>query len=171
MWAWIAVATAASYGATMAAADAEWLAKLTAFVAIGSGGIACAVAGYVADRAGKANVTIAAMLMSGSAALATALTFGGPAWLTFVIVVLWGTTIVPDSAQFSALVADAAPPEMAGSFMTLQTALGFALTFVTVQVTPVIAAAVGWPIVLAGLALGPVFGVTAMSRLKAITSS
>lgn len=170
MWAWIAVATAASYGATMAAADAERLSKLTAFVAIGSGGIACAVAGYIADRVGKANVTIAAMLMSGTAALATALTFGGPAWLTFAIVVVWGTTIVPDSAQFSALVADAAPPEMAGSFMTLQTALGFALTFVTVQVTPVLASAAGWPVVLAGLALGPAFGVVAMSRLKAIRS-
>ena len=171
MWAWIAVATAASYSATMAAGDAERLSKLTAFVAIGSGGIACALAGYAADRVGKANVTIAAMLMSGTAALATALTFGGPAWLTFAIAVFWGTTIVPDSAQFSALVADAAPPELAGSFMTLQTALGFALTFITVQATPVLAEAAGWPLVLAGLSLGPVFGVIAMSRLKAIPNS
>ena len=94
---------------------------------------------------------------------------GGPAWLTFAIVTVWGIAIVPDSAQFSALVADAALPEQAGSLMTFQTALGFALTFATVQATPVIAAAIGWPPVLAGLALGPAFGIVAMLRLRALT--
>ena len=39
-----------------------------------------------------------------------------------LIVIIWGLTIVPDSAQFSALVADASPPEKAGSLMTFQTA-------------------------------------------------
>jgi hypothetical protein len=49
--------------------------------------------------------------------------------------------------------------------MTLQTALGFALTAVTVQVTPLLASAFGWPAILAGLALGPVVGIAAMMRL------
>ena len=169
MWAWIAAASAASYAATLSAAEAERLAKITAFVAIGGGGIACAAAGLLADRVGKANVAIMAMAASGSAALAAAATFGGPAWLTFAIVTVWGIAIVPDSAQFSALVADAALPEQAGSLMTFQTALGFALTFATVQATPVIAAAIGWPPVLAGLALGPAFGIVAMLRLRALT--
>ena len=166
MWAWIAAATAASYNATLLANDAEWLSKITAFVAIGSGGIACALAGRLADRIGKEEVTIVAMGLSGTAAILTAATFGGPPWITFAIVVIWGIAIVPDSAQFSALVADAAPADQAGSLMTFQTALGFALTFATVQVVPVLAASYGWPIVLAGLALGPVFGITAMVRLR-----
>jgi hypothetical protein len=83
-------------------------------------------------------------------------------------VILWGISVVPDSAQFSALVADASVPEQAGSLLTFQTALGFALTFGTVQVTPVLAATLGWPVVLAGLALGPAFGITAMLRLRAM---
>lgn len=168
MWAWIAVATAVSYRFTMAPADAETLSKLTAFVAIGGGGLACVLAGFAADRIGKANVTIIAMLVSGTSAFAAAITFGGPAWLTFAIVVVWGIAIVPDSAQFSALVADASPPAQAGSLLTLQTALGFALTIATVQVTPVLAATFGWPLVFAGLALGPAFGVSAMLRLRAM---
>ncbi len=168
MWAWIAAATAMSYAATMPLAAAEQLSIVTAFIAIGAGGLACAFAGLAADRIGKANVTIIAMGLSGASALATALTFGGPSRLTFVIVVIWGITIIPDSAQFSALVADAAPSDQAGSLMTFQTALGFALTFVTVQITPVLATHFGWPIVLAGLALGPVFGIAAMFRLKAM---
>ncbi len=171
MWAWIAAATAVSYNATLSSADAEWFSKLTAFVAIGSGGIACAFAGKLADRIGKVEVTIVAMGLSGTAAVFTALTFGGAPWITFIIVVIWGITIIPDSAQFSALVADAAPGDQAGSLMTLQTALGFTLTFATVQIMPVLASLYGWPIVLAGLAFGPVFGIAAMMRLRAMTGS
>ena len=165
MWAWIGVAAAASYGALLGADEATHLAKLTAFIAIALGGLTCAPAGWVADRIGKAQVTIIAMALSGSAAIATALSFGGPIWLTFVLIVIWGIFVIPDSAQFSALVADAAPPDLAGSAMTLQTALGFALTALTVQVTPLLAHAFGWPAILAGLAIGPVVGIAAMARL------
>src|SRR5688572_23179236 len=165
MWAWIGAAAAVSYGTTLGTDDATHLAKLTAFLAIALGGLTCAPAGALADRIGKAQVTILAMALSGSAAIATALSFGGPIWLTFLLIVLWGIFVIPDSAQFSALVADAAPPDLAGSALTLQTALGFALTAVTVQATPLLAAAFGWPIVLAGLALGPVVGIAAMLRL------
>jgi MFS family permease len=168
MWAWIAAATAASYSTSLPTTEAEQLSKATAFIAIGAGGFACAIAGSVADRVGKANVTIVAMAMSGASALAAAVTFGGPVWITFVIVIAWGISVIPDSAQFSALVADASPPEQAGSLMTFQTALGFALTFATVQVTPVLAATLGWPLVLAGLAIGPAFGIAAMVRLRTL---
>lgn len=168
MWAWIGAATAVSYSVSMAAADAEWLSKLTAFVAIGAGALVCGVAGRVADRIGKADVAAIAMAVSGASAIAVALTFGGPVWITFVLVLIWGIAIIPDSAQFSALVADASPPEQAGSLMTFQTALGFALTFFTVQVTPVAACMFGWPIILAAMALGPLFGIVAMMRLRAM---
>jgi MFS family permease len=165
MWAWIAAAAAVSYSAGLGGAEATRLAKLTAFFAIGLGGLACVPAGALADRLGKAQVTIIAMAVSGSAALATAASFGGPIWLTLGLIVIWGIFVIPDSAQFSALVADAAPPDMAGSLMTLQTALGFLLTVATVQATPLLAAHFGWPIILAGLALGPAAGILAMWRL------
>jgi MFS family permease len=168
MWAWVGAAAAVSYGALLGEAEATRLAKLTAFLAIALGGLTCAPAGWVADRIGKAQVTIIAMALSGSAAIATAVTFGGPIWLTFVLIIIWGIFVIPDSAQFSALVADASPPDLAGSVMTLQTALGFALTAVTVQVTPLLANAFGWPAVLAGLALGPIVGIAAMLRLLKI---
>jgi MFS family permease len=168
MWAWIAAATAVSYGASLPVPQAESFAKLTAFLSIAAGGFACVVAGLVADRIGKAETATIAMIVSGTCAIATALTFGGPVWLTFAIVLLWGAAILPDSAQFSALVADYSPPDQAGSLLTFQTALGFALTILTVQFTPLIAAALGWPALLAGLALGPAYGIVAMLRLRAM---
>ncbi len=165
MWAWIGVAAATAYAGRLDGQAATDLAKLTAFFAIALGGLFCVPAGMLADRIGKAQVTIIAMTISGLAALATAASFGGPVWLTLVLILIWGLAVVPDSAQFSALVADAAPPDRVGSLLTFQTALGFALTIFTVQVTPVIAAAIGWPGLLALLALGPVFGIAAMVRL------
>jgi hypothetical protein len=168
MWAWVGVAAAASYDASLPAGEAASLAKLTAFVAIAAGGLASIAAGFAADRVGKANVAQWAVAISGTAAIATALTFGGPPWLTFLVVIVWGLAVVPDSAQFSALVADAAPPEKAGSLLAFQTALGFTLTFFTVQAAPMAAANFGWPAVLAALALGPVVSVIAMARLKAM---
>lgn len=165
MWAWIAVAATASYATVMSGDGAAQLAKLTAFLAIGLGGLACVFAGAIADRIGKAQVTIGAMAVSGAAAIGTAVSFGGPVWITFALIIIWGISIIPDSAQFSALVADGAPPDLAGSLLTLQTALGFALTTATVQATPLLAKSAGWPVVLALLGLGPMFGIAAMLRV------
>jgi len=80
--------------------------------------------------------------------------------------IVWGIAIVPDSAQFSALIADASPPQLAGSLLTFQTAIGFALTIFTVQATPVVAAWIGWPKLLCILAIGPAFGVVAMWGMR-----
>ena len=168
MWAWIGVVAAASYEASLPAGEAAAMAKLTAFAAIAAGGLASIAAGFAADRVGKATVAQWAVASSGTAAIATALTFGGPPWLTCLIVIVWGLAVVPDSAQFSALVADAAPPEKAGSLLAFQTALGFTLTFFTVQAAPMAAAQYGWPAVLAALAIGPIVSVIAMARLKAM---
>jgi sugar phosphate permease len=85
------------------------------------------------------------------------------------LLIVWGILVVPDSALFSALVADAAPPERAGSLMTLQTSIGFLLTAVTVQTTPFVADWIGWPWVLAIMSIGPALGVWAMLALMRLT--
>lgn len=166
MWAWVGIAATASYAHSRPPGEALSLGTLTASCTIGIGALFCVIGGRLADRFGKADVALIALIVSGFSALVCALTFAGPVWLTFSVFVFWGAAIVPDSPQFSAMVADAAPPEHAGSLMTLQTALGFLLTFFTVQLTPPVAALVGWPILFALLALGPVFGAVAMLRLK-----
>ena len=168
-WAWVGAAATASYLAA-GAADAVSLGKLTAFIAIASGAPACIIAGHYADRVGKARVASWAMLTSGSLAVLTALSFGGAPWLLFLLFVLWGIAVIPDSAQFSALVADYAPPEWAGSLLTLQTALGFLLTVATVQLAPLGAELFGWQVLLALLAIGPAFGVLALRPLVRLHS-
>ena len=108
---------------------------------------------------------MACLIASGGAALASALLYGGPAWPMMAVLIIWGIAIIPDSALYSTLVADAAPPERAGSLLTLQTALGFLLTAMTVQVAPALAALIGWQWVLAIMSLGPAVGIRAMQLL------
>jgi MFS family permease len=170
-WAWIAAAATAAFSAYMEAEAARDGARLLAFAAIALGGLLCLPAGALADRIGKARVAQGAMVASGLAGIGAALAFGGPPLLFAGIVLVWGATIIPDSAQFSALVADAAPPDRAGSLMTFQTALGFTLTFFTVQAVPAIASAFGWPPTLALMALGPAGGIVAMQHLIRVAQS
>ncbi len=165
LWAWIAPAAAASYLLQTNAIEAAQLSKLTAFIAIGSGALLCPFAGKLADALGKAELTIVSMAISGASAVAAAVVFGGPVWLVLTVFVIWGLSVIPDSAQFSAMVADFAPPEISGSLMSLQTALGFALTIITVQVTPLLAGIIGWPGLFCVLALGPVVGILSMTGL------
>lgn len=166
MWAWIGLALAASFAYQIPQPEADNLAKLITFIVIGLGAISCPLAGYVADRVGKAELTIIAMAISGLCAILFALTFGGSIWLTIVIAIVWGIFIIPDSAQFSALVADYSDADKAGTLMTLQTALGFALTTVTVQLSPWVASKAGWPVLMALLAIGPAFGIYSMWQLQ-----
>jgi len=169
-WAWISVALSLSFRMQMGEVAAASLAKLVAFSVIAVGAIGCVLAGILADRVGKAETTILAMAVSGAAALLTAVCFGSAPAVVIALVVIWGFSVIADSAQFSALVADFAPPEATGALLTFQTSLGFALTIITVQGAPVLAKAFGWPAVFVILALGPITGIVLMMRLRHITS-
>ena len=166
MWSWIGIALAISFAQKMPIESAQEFAKLMTFIIIGVGALSCVAAGWVADRIGKAELTIIAMIISGISAVLFAFSFGGPIWITVLVSIIWGLSIIPDSAQFSVLVADHAQSDQAGSLMTFQTALGFALTIITVQLAPLVAALVGWPVMMGLLALGPLFGVYSMWGLR-----
>lgn len=170
MWSWSAAALAAAFVVGGVEGRAEDWARLCTFVAIALGAVASVFAGRIADRVGKAEIAMAALAVGAVSAIAAALAFGGSPWLVAAAFVCWGIAIVPDSGQFSALVADFAPPDQVGSIMTLQTALGYALSIVTVQAAPEIVAHFGWPILLLTLAVGPLLGLMAMARLRPLVN-
>src|SRR5206468_2791827 len=83
-----------------------------------------------------------------------------------LIAVVWGITIVADSAQFSTAVTELSPPAYVGTALTGQTCVGFAITMVSIWLIPPIVQAIGCRWAFAVLAIGPVFGVAAMARLE-----
>ncbi|MFV2064519.1 MAG: nitrate/nitrite transporter [Chloroflexota bacterium] len=166
MWTWIPVFFLASFAAAGATDPA--IASLAAFVVVALGGAGCIGAGLLADRVGRTSLTIGAMAISGTAAVITALTFGADPLVTVAVAVVWGVTVVADSAQFSAAVTELTPPGTAGSALALQTAAGFTLTGVTILVVGLIGAEDGnaWRLAFALLALGPAVGIVAMWKLR-----
>jgi MFS family permease len=75
--------------------------------------------------------------------------------------------VVGDSAQFSTLVTEHADQAYVGTALTMQLALGFTLTVVTIWLIPYFADLVGWRWAFLLLVPGPALGVAAMLRLRA----
>jgi MFS family permease len=166
MWAWIGVFLHASFALALPPGVAPVAAKLAAFGTIGAGALGAIAAGFLADRLGRTTITIAAMALSGSCAATIGFLYGGAPELVTALCIVWGITIVADSAQFSASIAELSAPPWVGTMLSLQTALGFTLTLVTIHAMPYLVEALGWRYAFAPLALGPVFGIVAMARLR-----
>ena len=167
MWTWLPTFLAASLVAHSGAlaSSTRASADLMGFAAIAAGGLGCVWGGWAARDHGYARVVTWSMLASGACALVIGAAFGGATWLMLLLAGVWGFFVVADSAQFSALVTEVAPPHAVGTALMLQTSLGFLLTLVTIQLVPVLAAALGWRWAFPVLALGPAFGVAAIARL------
>ena len=138
------------------------------FAVIAFGGLGSWVGGILGDRWGRTRTTAAMMGVSGSCAVLIGLLFGAPAWLVLLVSLVWGFAIVADSAQFSTMVTELSDQAYVRTALTLQLALGFALTVTTIWLIPFIEDAFGWRWAFAFLALGPALGLLAMLRLRSL---
>ncbi len=175
MWTWIAVIFAIPSGRAHSRA---WI-EAASFCAIAVGAVGCVGAGMVADRIGertrssgnaarinaRARVAIISMAASGSCCLVAA---GLVQHFTALLAVsiIWGISIVADSAQFSAIVSEVSDQRYVGTALTLQTALGFLLTTFSIRAFSLVAARWGFPWAIVSLAPGPFLGCLAMWRLQ-----
>jgi len=163
MWTWAPVMIRASVAAS---GDSPRFAEAASFAVIGAGAAGCVAAGLLADRIGRPIVASAAMAMSGACCLVIGFAFGRSAAALLVLAVIWGATVVADSAQFSACVTEYADPRYLGTALTLQTCIGFLITTVSIRMMPLLVGRVGWEWAFAFLAPGPALGIVAMMRLR-----
>jgi MFS family permease len=168
MWTWMAAFTAASLARGAVTADAAAsLGSLVAFITIASGSVGCVMAGRWADEWGKARVAGAAMLVSAACCVLSPAAFALPIGILLALAIVWGFSVVADSAQFSALVTEHTARTHVGTALTLQTSAGFLLTMASMRLVPPMAAAGGWRWAFVVLAPGPLLGAYAMRRLSA----
>jgi MFS family permease len=169
MWTWLGVFLSASLEARGGGSFAGLNASAATFACVGlAGGLGAYAGGALADRWGRTALTIAAMALSGLCALLIGFTFAGPPIATLLVGLVWGGTVVADSAQFSTAVTELAPAAYVGTALTTQTCLGFALTMASIWLVPPVVGLVGWRWAFAMLAIGPALGVLAMGRLRAL---
>ncbi|MCC6318167.1 MAG: MFS transporter [Gemmatimonadaceae bacterium] len=168
MWSSIGLFWSA-FGATHGLASP--LTSTLAFATVGAGAAGCLWAGTVADRVGRSRVAMLAMAISGCCSLLIGPATSGPTLVVVAIAIVWGMSIVADSAQFSAAVTEFAPHDYVGTAVTVQTALGFLLTMVTIGLVPAWSATWGWRYAYMPLAIGPLLGMVAMWRLSTIEAA
>lgn len=165
MWAWLALFLQQVF-ATRGVADARARAELLTFTAIAVGALGAWLGGWLADRMGRTAVTIGAMAVSAScAALMGWLDTAPLTWIVGVALV-WGVSVIADSAQFSASITELAEPSSIGTLLTAQTCAGFLLTLVSIHLVPDVVAWLGWRGAFGMLAIGPALGCMAMWRLR-----
>ena len=134
------------------------------FLIIGIGSLGCVFGGWWSQSIGSARVAATALAASAlCCALFPIIASASSAWLMFLLLI-WGATVVADSPHFSALSAKACPPEIVGSALTLQNALGFAITMVSIQIGTTVVDT--WGVYTAWLLLpGPLLGLWGLAPL------
>jgi MFS family permease len=106
---------------------------LWSFIIIAIGSFSCIAGGYLSNKIGSAKVAFVSLLISGICCLGSAfmLRSATPVFLLFMLI--WSITVIADSPQYSALVAQTAPQEVKGTALTLVTCIGFSITIGSIQ--------------------------------------
>ena len=165
MWAWILTfARHASDKFTIfPLSSPEYL----SFCVIAAGGIGCVIAGRLSDVYGRCLTTAGLMFVSGFCAIFIGYSIEVSPLLFATVAIIWGTTIVADSGQFSAAVTELSDQHLVGTALTLQMAVGFGVTLLTIGLVPIIAQnsdGFQWAFLI--LCPGPIIGAIAMLLLR-----
>nr|CAD6406612.1 MFS transporter [Rhizobium sp. Q54] len=170
MWAWLLAYITAAFEAGSYGTAAQ--ASLLTFAAVAIGVAGCLAGGILSDRIGRTATTAGMMIVSGTCALLIGFVFEGPPWLLVLLVIIWGVTIIGDSAQFSAAVTELADRNYIGTALSLQMGMGFALTIAMIWILPRLAQVLGgWQWTFSILAIGPFVGAAAMLRLRRLPAA
>jgi predicted MFS family arabinose efflux permease len=165
-WTYIAGYWAASLAVRSGAEPPERTVAGLAFGSIAIGFVGCLWGGRAADRFGRERVVNWSLAVSGSCAVLSAAVFGASLLLVLPVIFVWGVAVIADSAQFSALATEVAPPHAVGTALTLQTSLGFLLTMLAIQLMPALIGGLGARWAFPVLALGPAAAIVAMNTLR-----
>lgn len=165
MWTWFSAFAAAGFAAS-GLSNAARAGSLAGFIAIAAGAAGAVMAGHWADRYGRVRIASASLMVSGACCAFAGAFFGAPAWVVYLLAIVWGFSVVSDSAQFSALVTEHSPRAHVGTALTLQTCAGFLLTTISMRWLPSLAADYGWQWVFIVLVPGPIVGLAAMRKLR-----
>ncbi|HVX82564.1 MAG TPA: MFS transporter, partial [Devosiaceae bacterium] len=164
MWGWFL-----AFASATVAAKPLWPAAAIsglAFAVVAIGVLGAIGGGLLSDRIGRTATT--ALMMAISAACAALIGFAveGPFPVFLAVALIWGVSVIADSAQFSAMTTEVGEPDLVGTALAFQLGIGFALTMVSLWLVPVVAAAIGWRFTFLVLVPGPVIGIVAMLVLR-----
>ncbi|MCO4763617.1 MAG: MFS transporter [Myxococcales bacterium] len=138
---------------------------LWSFAIIAAGTVGCVVGGWASERWGSARVAAFQLAVSGLLCLASPWLIDAPASVALAALLLWGTVVVGDSPQFSALTAQTAPRQWVGTALTIVVSIGFLVTVPSIQLVTSLQGGHHSDLALLVLVPGPVLGLLGVRRL------
>jgi len=133
---------------------------------IGIGGISCAVGGYISLKKGSKLVSQISLLISGLCSVLIPFLFNAPAWVFLGLLLIWGIFVIPDSPQFSTLVAQSTESSYIATGLTIVNSIGFAITIVSIQLVNLMWAHFQSPLVFLVIFTGPLIGFLSISMFS-----
>lgn len=135
-----------------------------AFVVIAMGAVGCFIGGQLSKTISSSRVASYALGLSGLCCLIYPWVKEAPLLLQLLFWAIWGMSAAADSPQLSAISAKACPPEIVGTALTIQNAIGFGITMISIQLCtvliPYLNNYISWV-----LLPGPLIGLIVLNRI------
>ena len=102
MWTWIPVFIFSSFSFYYTGSKLLFMTGIVSFSIIGLSGVTGSIlGGLISDRIGRTLSTSIYLCISGTSAVLIGLTYGHAPYITVIVGIIWGITVIADSAQFS----------------------------------------------------------------------
>jgi MFS family permease len=101
---------------------------LLSFLIIACGCISCISGGFLSLKVGSAKVATTALFISGVCCFISPFIYQLPLFFFLALLFIWGLAVIPDSPQFSTLVAQYAPEQLRGTALTIYNSIGFSIS-------------------------------------------
>ncbi len=86
--------------------------------------------------------------------------------LALLTAIVWGSTIVPDSPQYSVMITELTDQDYVGTALTAQISIGFGISLISIQILPNFVNLVGWVFGFTFLSVGPLIGIVSLILLR-----
>lgn len=140
--------------------------SLWSFIIIGVGAISCTIGGYISIKKGSKKVAQFSLLLSGLCCIIIPFIFTSPTWIFISLLLIWGIFVIPDSPQFSTLIAQSSEGSYIATGLTIVNCIGFTITIVSIQLVNLAWAHFQNPLVFLILFIGPLVGGIAISTFN-----
>ena len=136
-----------------------------AFLVIAMGTVGCLIGGQLSKAISSSRVASYALGLSGLCCLLYPWVKDVPLLLQLMFWAIWGMSAAADSPQLSAISAKSCPPEFVGTALTIQNAIGFGITMISIQLCtvlmPYLNHYISWV-----LLPGPILGLLLLNRVR-----
>lgn len=136
-----------------------------AFLVIAMGAVGCFIGGQLSKTISSSRVASYALGLSGLCCLIYPWVKDAPLLLQLLFWAIWGMSAAADSPQLSAISAKACPPEIVGTALTIQNAIGFGITMISIQLctvlVPYLNNYISWV-----LLPGPIIGLIVLNQVR-----